>query len=596
MKYFEDQTSTGIDPKLIIQAEDSKAKATVLFNDNIDLACHATDDYKRLRNFLIPWYASLRSFNSVMRNSSDIRSLPEEHLNELIRSFGFTDNLEEISRENKDDFFYDLVNLYKIKGTPEAILRVLGFFGIPDVELCEYWLQYDSTGSLVFRPEAISPNIFSLKDIDFHTITNPDPHWMLTESQINQLFLNNKIAFPSKSPYFSLKPITQLSGNIINPAIAILSRLVQDQYADYISGTDPVKDISLSVKMLVSLLDLYLGILYSFNLLYSKTNDSTDLSFLIYDGSMSLTNTQIFTLYDTITKRANSTTKTELEANRDLYYNNFTRLRTTNFITDFDTAENVLTLTNIDLKNLIDTYNSAGDIEIILKSLIKDLNGYIKENIIDLAPNLLASIFGFSSIEYITKVINFFKPYRARLLLLEHIYLIDNPALDSELTDDNLETIKLTETIVDWDTANSTGCCCPETTIPCLDSTASIYYSRNTFDCNSYYDIGASIDEEDFGTRMGIVQEDNIIYNYHQGDATACIHAEFTGNVIYTGDISGEVYYALQDGGFVDYDYNGIFDAPQISDVCQIYVLQDVFLTDELYNYLLTEGGELLIT
>lgn len=571
MKYFKGEQVDDLDTNLIVQAEDSKAKSTTIFNENIDLACHASDDYKRLKNFLIPWYASLRTFVSTMKNASDIRSLPEEHINELIRSFGFVDSLEEITRENKNDFFYDLVNLYKIKGTPEALLRVLGFFGIPDIEIAEYWLQYDSNSELVFRPETISTTTesYNLKDISFETITNPDPHWMLSKDQINQLFLNNKIAFPSKSPYFGIRPVSQLSGDVINPTIAILSRLIQDQYSDYISGSPPDKDIRLTLKIYASLLDLYLAVLYTFNLIYVKTIDSTDLSFLIYNGSMSLTNTQIYDLYDTITKRSNSTTKAELEANRVLYYNAFTRLRSTNFISTFDTAKNVLALTNSDLKDLIDTYHTAGNTNDILKSLLKDLSSWIKNNISISAPNLLVLMFGFSSLEYITNVVKFFKPYRARLISVEHVYIIDNPLLDAELTFDVLKSIDIEQTIVDWDTANSTGCCCadednPE---PCLDSTASIYYSRATYDCGSYFDIGASIDEEDYGCKIDITQEDTIIYNYHTDDSTAYVHTE------YTGDITGATYYALQDGGFIDFDDDGLFDAPQISDVCEIYVM-----------------------
>jgi len=570
MRYFRGDSVPNLDTNLIILAEDSKAKATTLFNENIDLACYATEDYKRLRNFLIPWYASLRSFSSTMRSASDVRSLPEDHLNELINSFGFVDGLDELSHSNKIDFFYDLVNLYKIKGTPESVERVLGYFGIPDVELVEYWLQYNSSGQLVFHPVKISipvPGSLTVvaPDIDYDYIINSDPHWFLTKNQVNQLFQTNRIAFPSKSPYFGIRPTTQLSGNIINPTIAILSRMVQDQYAGYVGGTPPVKDIKLTVlNIFASLLDLYLAVLYTFNTIYVKTNDSADTSFLIYDESMLLTNEQIYDLYDTITSRANSQTRAQLEANKLLLNDYFSRLRTTNFITNLSTAGTVLNLTNNDLKNLIDNYISLGNEDYLLKLLLKDLSSWVKDHISDSAPNLSSLILGFASLEYITDVINFFKPYRARLILVEHIYTIDNPISDAVICEDELNHVD-TETIVDFDTANSTGCCCPEDVIPCLDSTASIYYSRNTYDCGSNFDIGASIDD-DQGITIHI--SDNIydIYNYHHGDATACVHLS------YTLDSTGEIEFALQDGGFIDFDNDGIFDAPQISDACHIYV------------------------
>ena len=158
LKYFKG-TTVEIDEKLIISAESALATTTSLFNDNIDTQAHLSDDYKRLKSFLIPWYSSIKSFINIQKTASDIRSLPESHLNTLLNSFGFTDALDHISAGNKVDFFYDLVNLYKIKGTPEAIERLLEYFGIPDIELIEYWLQYDSNGRLIFHPEKVNKQI-----------------------------------------------------------------------------------------------------------------------------------------------------------------------------------------------------------------------------------------------------------------------------------------------------------------------------------------------------------------------------------------------------------------------------------------------------
>jgi len=593
MRYFKGETVSDLDTNLIILAEDSKAKATTLFSENIDLTCHMTDDYKRLKNFLIPWYASLRSFGSTMRHASDVRSLPEDHLNTLINSFGFVDSLQEISHSNKIDFFYDLVNLYKIKGTPEAVERVLGYFGISDVELVEYWLKYDQSGDLVFHPEKISSPtqgslILNPSDVDFEYITNQDPHWFLSKNQVNQLFLNNRIAFPSKSPYFGIRPIAQLFGKTTTPTIAILSRMVQDQYVDYISGNDPIKDIKLTVlNIFSSLLDLYLGTIYAFNSIYPKTNDSSDLSFLSYDGSMTLSNKDIYDLYENITSRANSNNRTDLEANKILYNDYFSKLRSTNFISNFNTSGTVLSTINSDLKDAIDNYNSMNKGDYILKLLLKDLSSWTRDYISDSTPNLSSLILGFSSLEYVTDVINFFKPYRARLISVEHIYSINDPVLDSVICDDNLDQI-INEIIVDFDSASSISCACPPDIIPCLetDTTSYIYYSRNTYDNGSYFDIGASIDNE---SNIVITNSEYDKYNYHHGDATSSIHLEFTG------DLTGESYYALQDGGFVDFDNDGIFDAPQISDVFQVYVTNFDYLeciTTEDSNRITTEDSK----
>ena len=119
MYYFKTGDSTAVDPNLIILANDSKGKTENLFTNTIDLDCFASEDYKRLKNFLVSWYSSSRTFASTMQSASDIRSLPQDQLNDLINSFGFVDGLEKLNHSSKIDFFYDLVNLYKIKGTPE---------------------------------------------------------------------------------------------------------------------------------------------------------------------------------------------------------------------------------------------------------------------------------------------------------------------------------------------------------------------------------------------------------------------------------------------------------------------------------------------
>ena len=340
MLYYKDGTTTGLDPNIIPIAENSKAKTTTLFNDNLDLACHISDDYKRLKEFLITWYSSFSTFNNIMKDSSDVRSLPEEFLNELINSFGYTEELDKLTRSSKVNFFYDLVNLYKVKGTPEAIGDVLNYFQVTNSELVEYWLQYDQSGELVLHPQKILTSKFNYtsSDLDF-SYTETDPHWMLTKDQINKLFLNNRIAFPSKTPYFGIRPVVYLSGGDIESMIAILSRLVQNQYAEYKSGTTPTADISLSkLNVSASLLDLYMAVIYVFNKLHTKIDiTNPDPSFLCYNGSMTLTNPEIIDLYQDITSRLNLNTREEIKNNREIFYNKFTRLRTTNFLVNEST-------------------------------------------------------------------------------------------------------------------------------------------------------------------------------------------------------------------------------------------------------------------
>jgi hypothetical protein len=550
MKYFKGDAVPTLDSNLIILAEDSKAKATILFNDNIDLTCYTTEDYKRLKKFLVPWYASLRSFSSTMANATDIRSLPEDHLNELISSFGYVDSLSELTKPNKINFFYDLINLYKIKGTPESIERVLSFFGIIDVDVMEYWLQYDDNYDLIFKPTMVSNySTQSSEVLNFDHITNNDPHWRLSKDQINNLFLNNKIAFPSKTPYFGLKPTVQLSGSIENSGLAILSKIIQDMYTGYLSGIIPDKDLYFG-GFSASLLELYLGFIYGFNLLYPKTADSSD-SLLFYDNSNLIDYDDIILLYDTITSRTNLNTRDEIKTNQNLLNSYFTRLKTNNFLTDLDTAGNILEVLNPDLKKYL-TFTEIT----ILNNLLKLLSSWIKKNINEEFSNLPTIVFGFSFYEDVIKAINFFKPYRARLISIEHNFIIDNPLQDTVIADDFIEFVE-TENFVDFDTANS---------IPGYenDITVKKYYSRNNYDTGSYFDIGAAIDKNE--DQLLITQDNNIFQNYHIGDST------FDFN--YATDSTGEVIYAFVDSGWSDFDSGMVFDGCMLSDNVSIYLME----------------------
>jgi len=560
LKYYKDKTDTNLDLNLIIFAEHAKATTTTLFNDNLDLMVHSSDDYKRIKEVLIRWYASLKTFNDIMKESSDIRSLPEDQLNTLFNSFGFTDLLLDITHKNKIDFFYDLINLYKIKGTPESITRVLGYFGLSDVDLIEYWLQYNNKGILIFKPERIKRSKggldIQLKDLNFSQISSLDPHWILTKEQINQLFLENTISFPSKTPYFSIRPVTQLSGNPTNTMLNVLQRIIQDQYQDFLLGTESPKNIYIDeIIGNISLLDLYLGVVYLFNLLYSKNVDSTDLHFSCFDGSMNLPNEEIFNLYDDILSRKNVRTREELEINKLQLMNLFTRPRTSNFLTNLNSAGDVLTLINPFFKHEIETYSIMK-----FKLLIIKLSKWVSEYISPSSSGLSNIVFGFDEIEKLKKVINFFKPYRSRLLGIEHAYTIKNLILDSIIPSD-IFLDNIIDTVIDFDTSDGL----PSFSETKDDNSPRLYYSRNTYDNESYFDIGSSSDFPPAEQKIDIEQIEHEKYNIHKAEQN-------NNNYNYKLNNIEEVIEVNLNGGWPDFDSSYFFDSSAFSDVCKIYV------------------------
>jgi len=245
-----------------------RSKLEQYFTNVIDQIAFDTEDWSRLREFFIDLFTSHRALITQSISITDPHFLSNTELDELFRSFGYSESpilkgYDENPLENKVRLFLDLVNLYKIKGTPRSILEILQYYGIPQLDIFEFWLQKEDPTSLVFKGEVITGTSVNPSPVflDFDLLTNSDPHWMMNEQKILQLDHLNKINLPSKTPYFAVQPIVEVG--IEN---AILVRLVQDQYDTWKNtGILPPQNAEITVLGVnSSLLELYLLTLYSF--------------------------------------------------------------------------------------------------------------------------------------------------------------------------------------------------------------------------------------------------------------------------------------------------------------------------------------------
>lgn len=563
MNYLDNTSVPSLDINTQILAKSEQAVSTQLFENCVDQFVYSTDDYRRLRNFLINWYASHRTIISTQKQVSDIFSMPETQLDELFKSFGYNFSTKPLSFLTKANFFLDLVNLFKIKGTPESIIDIMGYYGLTDIDLAEYWLELDSSNRLVFRSERyLPPGVIdvSFANIDFNDIIQLDPHWLLTETNIRNLLTTNIIGLPSKSPYFSLRPRYNLSN--LNIIMSILSRHIQDQYITYSSGGTLTPDIKLTeLNFNVSLLELYLSIVYLFDEYYDCTNGSTDPLFYCYDGTSVLETNVILAQYKNLTKRLYSTDPTQNDSRslRDLRINQFsdlfTRSQSTNFFISLNrtTLATLLQTINSNLYLSVRSYLLSGYGLTLLSLLLQDLNDWMRLNV-SADFNIATSVLGVASLTELNKVINFFKPYHARLISLEAAYIINNPVADSLVMEDEAHDNR-TELVFDFDVADSTAC------VLCSDSTCSLIDPRETYDCGSFFDIGASTDYENIQINIEQTIEDYM--NFH--DATSSNAYE------YLVDPTPSISYLLA-GGWSNFDEYGIFDTQHGNDVVEIYI------------------------
>jgi hypothetical protein len=151
------------------------------------------------------------------------------------------------------------------------------------------------------------------------------------------------------------------------------------------------------------------------------------------------------------------------------------------------------------------------------------LGEWIRANISYGFINISYILFGIDSLfGDLRKVIEFFKPYRARIIPLE-LLEFSTRLFNSIIVEDQYEYYSEID-IHDFITGDSTACC--------SDSTCTaLYYAREYYDCGSNHDIGAVVDQ-------------NILDIYQiNTDYLACPHYDTTGYVTYevtsteTGDL-----------------------------------------------------------
>jgi hypothetical protein len=516
--------STDLTDSLKAIAKNEKTVSENLFSNIIDQIAYNSQDYQRLRSFLRDWYAAHRTVTAYQSNISDVYQMPNDQLDDLFQSFGY--NLSTTLKNpinnnaplNKVNFFLDLVNLYKRKGSPSALLSVLQYYGLTNVDIYEMSLQFDDrddqdSSDLIFKGKVVSGTSGDTSPLylNFDLLTENDPHWFQSEEKIRQLFLNNKINFPSQSPYFAVKPI--FDEEATDGVTGILQRQIQDQHDTWETAgfpaedTTPVLDQNAIISITgdqCSLLTLYLSCIYIFQKEYEvgipytpeMCCDGTDtIRFVCYDG----TNTaavDILEEFRDITGRID--TRAEQKANWELYLETFTRNMCTNFLI-YNDAKDILATLNPTVKANLDgllTNNNT-----ILGSLLSDLGEWIRANISYGFINVSYILFGIDSLfGNLRNVIEFFKPYRARIVPLEMMQF-SNRLFNSVIVEDEI-AYDISLDVHDYLVGDSTACCSDSTCI-------ALYGPREYYDCGSNHDIGAVVDEFDYY----IVQHVNDYFN-----------------------------------------------------------------------------------
>lgn len=541
-------------------AHNEQATSQRLLDIVIDQIAYNSPDWNRIKNFVRDWYATHRAVTSFQSNVSDIYQMPNDQLDELFRSFGYDysallqDPTNNEAPAAKVNFFLDLVNLYKRKGTPQTLVDVLQYYGINEIDVYSLQLQFEDrlkkdNTDIIFKGKVAAGTSGDKTPIylPFRFLTDSDPHWLQTESQIRQLYDLNKINFPSQSPYFALKPL--FNEEATDAATGILSNLVQSQYGTWDAAgkpdekTTPVLDQNAVMTITgetVSMLTLYLSSIYTFFKEFHVGHPAA--RFICYDG----TNTDSIDIIDEFRDLTDTKifSRTDWKTRWEQYIQIFSRDISTNFLQLSTDAGDVLSILNPSVKTQLD--GLAADNITVLGTLLRDLGEWVRNNISFGFINMSYILFGLDSFfAQLSEVIEFFKPYRARLIPLETIDF-SNRLFNSIIVEDRYY-LDIEQDVHDFVTGDGIPCCTEQgidsTTPVCIDSTSTkLFRSRETYDCGSWHDIGAVTDI----CRDIFIDFDDQIHSAlrcpaYYGDGTAAIIAASTLGAPYAPIVTSEI-------------------------------------------------------
>jgi hypothetical protein len=642
-------TTTDLTTAVKSTAQNEKATAKKFMDLVVDQYAYNSPDWERLKNFITDWYATHRTVTSFQANISDVYQMPNDQLDELFRSFGYNystilkDSITNEAPQAKINFFLDLVNLYKRKGTPQALVDVLQYYGISEVDLYELQLQYEdrvskNSSDIIFKGKisagtSVNDNFPIYLNFDF--LTEADPHWLQTEAQIKALVQQNIINFPSTSPYFAVKPL--FDEESIDAATGILSNRVQAQHEVWDTAGQPDEGLIAILPQnavmsiigeTVSMLTLYLSTIYTFNKEFSVGAPAS--RFVCYDGTNTDTD-DIITEFDNLTNQK-IFTRDQWKADWNQYLDTFSRVISSNFLQTPQDCGDILAILHPSVKADLDSL--ATDNITILGSLLNDLGEWVRNNISYGFINMSYILFGLDSLfSQMSDVIEFFKPYRARIVPLETIQF-SNRLFNSIIVEDTF-SFDVNVDFHEFVTGDSEPCCTQQdidsTTPVCLDSTSTnLFYSRETYDCGSWHDIGAVTDmpQELFIEIQQDVPDAMRCPTYY-GDGTAAILAasrwDYPNAPIVTAWKTQEIINPdstaaptiittlYQSGGFENFDgvpvlapdgttyiyvegTEGHFDCTHGFDVVKIEIDEDVgYLLQQNGDYLLQQDGSRII-
>ena len=257
-----------------------------------------------------------------------------------------------------------------------------------------------------------------------------------SKDKIESLLLSNKISLPSKSPYYSLSSIFSLYN--ITISLSILFRIVEDQYDRFMLGLElpyntPVKNLG----SVLPILHVYVATCYAFQKMFGDGVLTTFTQYNCYDGIVDYLGdppvphnlSNLTEIYEELITRPIS--RDDRTTRIQSIVDDWSRPMSQNFLNSINASEPLLDALNPEFKTIIDSWFDTGDESYLITYLIGTLDNWIRLNVDSKSPSLVITMLGLGFRKELYEILNFFKPYRARLAFMDTAFSFKNPLTES---------------------------------------------------------------------------------------------------------------------------------------------------------------------
>ena len=283
----------------ILQAINSRLDISKYFNGAGFPGSYSfnTIDCYMFKSIILDWAGTIKTFQDTTAQCTNAYSLSSDEVDKAIRGFGidFINSRTVASLNRRQTFLLNMCDLYKIKGSPDSIVKALNIIGLEDCYITEAWVyptrdgrenveikwipikrpnelvETSTSGQYIDQNEGIDEEYWEWGKFNSKLDEIKECHWFYKKWEIVKLNWNQGLTkkdknytymhLPSLTPYFNVK--IKFSNNDHTTTLRMINRLAKQQIVDFLSGVKPKKDVIVGNSNLnTSFLAVWQGFLY----------------------------------------------------------------------------------------------------------------------------------------------------------------------------------------------------------------------------------------------------------------------------------------------------------------------------------------------